>query len=833
MCWQGYKKFYIFESGNYNMRTRLLLTGIIFLTAFRVSAQNVNPIGTTPVNGQNPLAPANVRTINDPVSPTDGSTFLGPTYSNSQCGLNYTTASNKIGQRFVISCCPATNGVVQPAAFTIAGIPSTAVIQKAFVWCESSGNGVAITINVTNPFSVSANFAMTMIGQDVDKCWGYQGSYTYRADVTALIAGNGNYMISGFPVDPSAALHSNDVDGATMMVIWSDPTQTWQGDIVIWDGSTVINGGTTTQTINNFTACSGTVNNARAFMAEGDLQGIGSQLTLNGVFPITCVEDWWNWIDVPTTVTPGQTTSAFGNSSGGDCYNFCVMGLYWQSNCQTCCASPFTLAMDSIPSQCAASNGTATANPIGGNGPFTYVWNTNPPQTGQTATGLSPGVYTVTVNDSMGCSHTDSVTVLGTGTLTATTSQTNNLCFGDTTGTATYTPTTGSPPYTYTWSPNVSTTATAINLGAGTYTVDVTDHFGCTSSHTFTITEPPNVPIVSSITGTTPICTGSSAQLVASATGGAPPYTYNWLSPLSTNDSIIVSPATTTTYTVVVTDACNTAPDSATFVVNVNALPVISFSGNDLNGCVPVCDTFTLSSNPAVASCSWNFGDNSTGITNPAYHCYLNSGPYSVTAHVVDVNGCKDSLTLTNYINVYPFPNADFGFISPNPAPLEESTIAIDDLSTGGDTCKWDFGDGNQLIVVGCGDVSNAYVNIGTYQVTQIVVNSNGCADTITYDVIIVPNTSIYVPNAFTPNANGNNDVFFVYGEYVADFHLMVFDRWGNLIFESNDQAKGWDGKANGGKYLAQEDTYVYVVTYSEEYNGHKHKVIGHVNLIR
>ena len=816
------------------MRTHLLSIGILFLITFRVSAQG----GSTPVNGQNPVSSytTSVMRTSDPVTPQDGSGVLGATYSNSQCGLNYTTASNKIGQRFVISCCPATNGVLQPAPFAISGIPSTAVIQKAFVWCDASGNGAPITITVTNPFAVTANFPMTMIGSGSDKCWGYGGTYTYRADVTSLVVGNGNYDISGFPVDPSATNHSNDVDGATMIVIWSDPTQSWQGDIVLWDGCVVINGGTTTQTMNGFTACSASTSNARAFMCVADMQQLGSQLTLNGVFPVTAnPEDWWNCVDVATTVTPGQTTATFGNSAGGDCYNFCVMGLYWQSTCQTCCANPFTLNMDSIPSQCSATNGQAIATPVGGSGTFTYSWNTTPVQTNDTATGLGPGTYVVTVTDVAGCQAVDSVTVMGTGSLSATPSQTDNLCFGDTSGTATYTPTSGSPPYTYTWTPNVSTTGSAINLGAGTYTVDVTDNFGCQSSHTFTITEPPNVPINGSVAGTSPICYGASSNLTASATGGAPPYSYSWIAPapVSSNPSVTVSPTVTTTYSVIITDACNTAPDTATFTVVVNPLPVISFSGDVVSGCVPLCVNFTGSSNPAILSCSWDFGDNSTATGTNPLHCYMNSGSFDVTLHVNDVNGCKDSLTQSSYINVFPFPIAGFNFLSNNPATLLEANIAIDDLSTGGDTCYWDFGDGNTLVMVGCGDVSNNYQDTGAYHVVQIVVNNEGCRDTIAYDVYIIPYTTLYIPNTFTPNGNGTNEFFLAVGEFVADFHMMVFDRWGNLIFESNDQQKGWDGKANGGKDLAQVDTYVYVVTYSEQYEGRKHKIIGHVNLIR
>lgn len=295
----------------------------------------------------------------------------------------------------------------------------------------------------------------------------------------------------------------------------------------------------------------------------------------------------------------------------------------------------------------------------------------------------------------------------------------------------------------------------------------------------------------------------------------------------------MVTPTVTTTYSCVIADACNTPHDTATFTVVVNPLPVITFTGDTLSGCAPWCVDFTGSSNPAIVSCYWGFGDNSTASGVTASHCYMSAGTYDVTLHVTDVNGCKDSTTTTNFVNVFPNPTAGFNLISPNPATLVEATIAFDDVSTGGDTCYWDFGDGNLLTSIGCGDVSHNYADTGAYHVQQIVVNQFGCSDTVYYDVYIIPNTSLYVPNTFTPNGDGKNDMFFAFGEYVDNFHMMVFDRWGNLIFESNDILKGWDGKANGGKYLAQIDTYVWVITYNEQYNGYHHKLIGHVNLIR
>ncbi len=779
--------------------------------------------GATPVSGQNPYQSA--QRIADPVTPLDGSTVLGPTFQLSSCGLNYTTASQKLGQRFS----PA--GVPQPATFTITGIPATAVIQRAYIWSDMSGTGVPVTLSVTNPLAQNANVPMTLIGSDQDKCWGYGGTHSYRADVTAMITGNGNYTISGFPTNPPTS--GQDTDGATMMVIWDDPTQNWQGDIVIWDGCVVINGGTTTQTINNYTACSGTVTNARAFLCIADLQGLGATLSLNGAPGIPIVEDWWNYVDVASTITPSQNSSPFNIQSGGDCYNFLMMGVYFQSNCQTCCVAPFTLNMTQTPSQCSSNNGTATATPIGGTGPFSYSWNTNPSQGAQTATNLAPGQYIVTVTDSLGCQTIDTVVVQGQGQLTLTGAQTDVVCNGQSTGSATLTVTGGTGPYTYTWNPNVSTGNTAANLAAGQYVVDVSDNFGCQNTFTFTITEPALVPIVAVGIGDTSICIGGTATIEAGASGGAPPYTLNWLPNLGNTTTISVSPTTTTTYSCVITDACGTPADTATVTVTVNQLPVVSFSADVLEGCSPVCPNFSGSSIPQGVTYSWNLGDNTTSnLQNPS-NCYELAGPYDVALTVTDINGCTNTLSVANYITVFPDPVADFAIISPQPATLIEANIVFDDLSQGGATCVWDFGDGNIITVPGCGDVTHPYDETGTYTVTQIVISANGCVDTIQYDVIISPNTTLYVPNTFTPNGNGNNEIFYAYGEFVSEFQMLIFDRWGNKIFESNDINKGWDGRANGGKDIAQIDTYVYVITYQETYTGRRHKLIGHINLIR
>src|ERR1043166_4356487 len=219
--------------------------------------------------------PSYVTGKNTP-SPQDGNGTLGATYNFSKCGLNYVTASQKLGQRFINSCCPAVNGLIQPAAFNVSGIPGAALIEKVFLWFDISGTGAAVTVTITNPASQTFNLNATLIGSCQDKCWGYQGSYSYRVDITSAISGNGNYTISGIP----AGNPQNDVDGATMMIVYSDNSVNYRGDIIIFDGCDVQVGGNANETVNGFNACSAS-SNAKAFLIVGDLQQIGTTMVLN------------------------------------------------------------------------------------------------------------------------------------------------------------------------------------------------------------------------------------------------------------------------------------------------------------------------------------------------------------------------------------------------------------------------------------------------------------------------------------------------------------------------------------------------------------------------
>ncbi|MEO5642074.1 MAG: PKD domain-containing protein [Bacteroidia bacterium] len=555
-------------------------------------------------------------------TPQNGNGTLGNIYQNTACGLNFSTASQRIGQRFT----PV--GVGQPAPFVISGIPSCAVIQKAYLWAEGSGTGAAQTATINGPFG-TGNYPMAIVGQGPDKCWSYAGSYTYRADVTASIGGNGTYNISGLLTNPPTS--GNDMDGATLLVVWSDPTQTYRGTIIIDDGAIIINGGVANHVM-SFPAVCGATSGAQAFFCVGDIQFNPTSWSANGT-PAPLSWNWWDYKQVATTVAVGQTTSAFNVNTGGDCFNLCVAGLYYRTTCVACTpSSAITLTTSATPASCSACNGTATVN-VTPAGSYTYSWNTVPVQTGPTATGLCAGTYTVTVTSTCGTSTaTVTVPTIGGSITLSNTSQTNVTCNGSCNGSAVMTASGGVAPYTFVWSPVVpntttSPTTTATGLCAGVYTCTATDAGGCTGTQTVTITQPPAISATQTQVNITcnGACTGSATVL---ASGGNGTYTYSWAPVGGTSSTATGLCAGTYTCTISSPAGCTYASS-----FTITQPPVITATQSQVNvTCNGACNgsaTVLASGGTGTYTYAWaptgGTGPTATALCPGTYTCTISS----------------------------------------------------------------------------------------------------------------------------------------------------------------------------------------------------------------
>ena len=270
--------------------------------------------------------------------------------------------------------------------------------------------------------------------------------------------------------------------------------------------------------------------------------------------------------------------------------------------------------------------------------------------------------------------------------------------------------------------------------------------------------------------------------------------------------------------------------------ITIHANPIAQFTTNDTDGCAPLCITFqnlsTIDSG-AISSWLWNFGNGSSSSSQEAVHCYNNtsdlSETFSPTLTVISDNGCTNSLTQYDYITVFPLPNVSF-LVSPQVAQYTDPTITITNQSTVATIWNWSFGDGNTSNLQQ--PDSHVYADTGTYTITLIGTTEYNCADTSSELVIVEPDFLFFVPSAFTPNDDGVNDSFIGKGVFVKEFEMLIFDRWGNLIYETIDLGKPWDGKVNGGKDLGQQDVYVYSIKVSD-FKNNTHKYRGIVTLVR
>jgi gliding motility-associated-like protein len=302
-------------------------------------------------------------------------------------------------------------------------------------------------------------------------------------------------------------------------------------------------------------------------------------------------------------------------------------------------ATALSATNTTVSTTCGNSNGRIVITAAGGTPGYTYTWSPNV-STVDSAINLAVGTYNVTVKDSKGCTFASSANVASSSGFSVSQGvQKNVLCFGGNTGAAYVTATGGTTPYTYTWSPNVSTVDSAVNLAAGTYTVTVHDAGGCSGTSSFTITQPPTA--LSATNTTVPdACGSNTGKVYITSSGGTPAYIYTWSPNVSTNDSAIN--LANGTYLVTVTDANHcTAAVSAT--IGVVAGPTVSLSSQQnvsCNGGTNGKIITTVSGGTGPFTYTW-----SPAVSTKDSAVNLAQGTYTVT--VKDANNCTSTLTVT------------------------------------------------------------------------------------------------------------------------------------------------------------------------------------------
>jgi gliding motility-associated-like protein len=276
------------------------------------------------------------------------------------------------------------------------------------------------------------------------------------------------------------------------------------------------------------------------------------------------------------------------------------------------------------------------------------------------------------------------------------------------------------------------------------------------------------------------------------------------------------------------------ATDTAT--VSVHPLPLANFEALINSGCVPLCVQFKDLSTVAggtITQWDWSFGKNDTTSSKEPIYCYPDTGTFSVSLTVTSNAGCRSTLIHSNMITVYPLPKANFTY-SPSPVGILNPTVQF--TSTGSSKYpvvywNWNFGDGVDSTSY-LTNPQHTYSDTGTYCVTLVVESRTGCTDTVTNCLVVEPDFTLYIPNAFTPNADGLNETFMPKGSYIENYDMYIFDRWEAQIFHSNEITTGWNGRVNGSGTVCQEGTYLYLINVTDS-RGKTHSYTGMVNLMK
>ncbi len=428
-----------------------------------------------------------------------------------------------------------------------------------------------------------------------------------------------------------------------------------------------------------------------------------------------------------------------------------------------------------------ANTGIANVNGIGGTGPYSYTWSPGN-LSGSSQSSLTAGTYTINITDANLCVGSGTINISQPSLPISVFVSTSPTSCGNNIGSATVTPSGGTPAYTFSWSPTGGTASVASNLAAGNYSVKVTDSKGCFTTTLATITSSIGGPTLTVNSQTNVICNAAltgAASITASGTAG--PYTYTW-SPNGGNASS-ASGLAAGTYTVLVKDA-STCINSITVTISQPTAISLSISSNPENcGASDGNASITSSGGAGALTTMWSTGSTNSSITG------LSSGSYSVM--VTDANGCTATSTAVIGISGSLAVSAGNG-----------STILIGESTTlngvvpAGASVAW-----SPSGSLSCATCSVTFASPLVTTIYTITATLNGCSGTSTVIVIVdIPCGELFIPSAFSPNDDGQNDVLYVMGNCITNLEFLIFDRWGEKVFETSNPTIGWDGMFNGKK---------------------------------
>lgn len=551
----------------------------------------------------------------------------------------------------------------------------------------------------------------------------------------------------------------------------------------------------------------------------------------------------------------------------------------------------FNVTATGIDPGCIGNNGSITTQVNGGLAPYTYQWS-NSGGTNSSINNLSIGTYNVSVSDINGCLAIDSATLILPSPISLTSVVSNATCLSYCDGAISLSPLGGQLPYNFSWSSGVSPIQNPTNLCAGTYYVTVSDQNFCTIIDTNTVTEPFGMNISMSSTSTT--CNGGcDGTMTASITLGTPPYNLIWFNNTTNNtvsglcggvynvsvtdangctllgSSSVNQPSAIVINTFPHHVSCKGLTDGWITFNQMNAvMPYTTLwmpgafpfdtlknigAGNytvtltDFKGCtgssiVTVNEPLelSLSMNTTLTSCPLSSDGNiiaiPSGGTPQYFYNWLNPageisssindlpvGYYDVI--LTDANGCTaysgDSILSNDLFSVNAF--GDTTIVNEN-----EATIGVQLSQTGSFNYLWSPDE-----FISTPNLSGTIVSptITTTYTIVVIESGSNCTNYDSVVITVLPTTYIFIPNAFTPNNDGINDMFqLIKGEIVNIYSVKIYNRWGEIVYEQAEL--NWDGK-NRDEKLCGFGVYAYIIEYKLEGDNLTYRKQGNVTLVR
>jgi gliding motility-associated-like protein len=440
-----------------------------------------------------------------------------------------------------------------------------------------------------------------------------------------------------------------------------------------------------------------------------------------------------------------------------------------------------------------------------------YLWSDN--STGNTVTVTQPANYTMTGTDAAGCeyiSNTINVTFNPPAPTTITASGPVSFCPG-----GSVTLTSDSVYNAYLWNDGSTTNAITVSQ-SGTFTLGGTGAGGCQYiSNTITVTENPN-PVVTLVASADESCfNAGDGSITVTSTVGSPAFIYVWSDGQSTATASNLSAGT---YDVTITDA-NQCSATGSYSINTPAELLLALNTLTNASCYQYTDgsvTIDITGGTTPYNYAWSDGSNGASLQQ------VGAGTYDVT--VSDAHNCSvtSSFIITEPQEIT-FPSLVFDTIKFG------TTIQLNlDVQPAGGSYSYHWNPGNYLSCTDCGSPFFSAIRNSEYDIT--VTDAGGCTATGTVKVNVKADKPFFVPNVFTPNNDFQNDVFYVYATGTVFYHISIFNRWGEKVYESNNITDGWDGKYQG------KDAYAGIYTYVIEMNfldSETRKYIGSFTLLR